>query len=49
MAAKISQEKKEMIRKFCQTHPKVDAIRRFGIAKSTILSITKGINWKKRN
>jgi hypothetical protein len=49
MATRVSKEKIEQIRKFCQTHPKRDAEKRFGLTAATIHRHTKGINWKKKN
>lgn len=47
--AKISDERIESIRKFCETHPKCDAARRFNLSLATIHRHTVGIAWKKRN
>lgn len=44
---KLSKEKIEQIKKFCETHPKVDAVKRFGVSTATVHNHTKGINWKK--
>lgn len=45
---KLSKERIEQIKKFCLTHPKVEAARIFRLSKNTIDNHTKGINWKKR-
>jgi len=45
---KLSQERVDAIKKFCQTHPKIDAARVFGVSKQTVINLTKGIGWKKR-
>ena len=44
---KLSKEKIKQIKKFCETHPKIDALKRFGVNMPTIVKYTKGINWKK--
>lgn len=44
---KLSEEKIQQIKKFCETHPKIDAVKRFGVTVQTIQKYTKGINWKK--
>lgn len=49
MAKKVSKERIEQIRKFCMTHPKRDAEKRFRLTATTIHRHTKDINWKKQN
>ena len=45
---KLSHERIEQLKKFCATHPKVDAVKVFGISRATVENHTKGINWKKK-
>lgn len=44
---KLSQEKIDMIRKFCVTHRKSEAATRFSVALQTVKRYTKGLHWKK--
>jgi len=48
MGKKLSEERIKEIKKFCSTHPKPDAARKYNLQLSTITRHTKGIHWKNK-